>query len=128
LQGLLKDLQGFFRFALLQLCSFFSRKYERIFAFSIDNYEISWYNPNQAMRKFQKKEKTMSIDWMNVKEEAILFAKEKVSDASDAIEEILPETAEELDWIETILAKELLGIRMQRSEQVSLSAPKGGAI
>lgn len=70
----------------------------------------------------------MSIEWMNIKEEAILFAKEKVSDASEAIEELLPETAEELDWIETILAKELFSLRAQRSEQLVLAAEKGGAL
>lgn len=70
----------------------------------------------------------MSIDWMNIKEEAILFAKEKVSDASDAIEDFLPETAEEMDWIEGILAKELTLVRTQRSEQLSLAGEKGGAL
>ena len=70
----------------------------------------------------------MSIEWMNMKEEAILFAKEKVADAIESIEEILPETAEELDWIKGILGKELIGLRSERSQQLALADEKGGAV
>ena len=65
---------------------------------------------------------------MNAKEEAILFAKEKVEDAGEAIGEILPETAEELVWIGGILGKELILLRTERSLQSSLVEEKGGVI
>ncbi len=70
----------------------------------------------------------MSMEWMNAKEEAILFAKEKVEDAGEAIGEILPETAEELVWIGGILGKELILLRTERSLQSSLVEEKGGVI
>lgn len=56
----------------------------------------------------------MDQDWMNVKEEAILFARDKIEDAAQALNEILPDTSEELGWLGEQLSKELQSIRGER--------------
>ena len=58
----------------------------------------------------------MNREYMTVKEEAILFAKDKIEDASDALIEILPDISEELNWFREELGKELLKVRLEESE------------
>ena len=47
---------------------------------------------------------------MTVKEDAILFAKDKLEDAAQALEEVLPDASEELSWMREQLIKELIRI------------------
>jgi hypothetical protein len=58
----------------------------------------------------------MNREYMTVKEEAILFAKDKIEDASDALIEILPDISEELNWFREELGKELLKVRLEESD------------
>lgn len=60
----------------------------------------------------------MNQEWMTIKEEAILFAKEKIEDAAEAISEVLPEASEELNWFQNELTKELQSVR---GEKLSLA-------
>ena len=55
----------------------------------------------------------MNREFMNVKEEAILFAKEKVEDAAEALSEFLPDASEELEWFREELEKEIQNVRSQ---------------
>ncbi len=62
----------------------------------------------------------MSYEAFCEKEEALNAAKENVSEAAGALEEILPETAEELNWIRGQLVRELIDLhtRMQEAADV----------
>ncbi len=55
----------------------------------------------------------MNREYITVKEEAILFAKEKIEDASDALIEVLPDISEELSWVREELGKELVSVRSE---------------
>ena len=55
----------------------------------------------------------MNQEWMSVKEEAILFAKEKIEDAAEALSEFLPDASEELAWFREELGKEVQNVRSQ---------------
>lgn len=44
-------------------------------------------------------------------EEALSAAKEKVSEAVDILEDVLPDTAEELSWICENIREEILAVR-----------------
>lgn len=48
-------------------------------------------------------------------EEALSQAKEKVSEAADILEELLPDTAEELSWIRENIREEILAVRSGES-------------
>lgn len=56
----------------------------------------------------------MDYEWMAIKEEAILFAKDKIEDAAQVLEEVLPDASEELGWFRENLVKELQNIRGER--------------
>jgi DNA polymerase III delta prime subunit len=72
------------------------------------------------MRKLRKEVHQMSYEAFCEKEEALNAAKENVSEAAGALEEILPETAEELNWIRGQLVRELIDLhtRMQEAADV----------
>ncbi|MBR3837132.1 MAG: hypothetical protein IKJ74_03215 [Clostridia bacterium] len=48
---------------------------------------------------------------MILKEEALSLAKEKIAEAAEALEEILPDTSEELVWLGETVGEELLAAR-----------------
>jgi hypothetical protein len=48
---------------------------------------------------------------MILKEEALSLAKEKIAEAAEALEEILPDTSEELVWLGETVGEELLSVR-----------------
>ncbi len=56
----------------------------------------------------------MDREWMTVKEEAILFAKNKIEDAASALTEVLPDASEELGWLKDELSQELQRVRGER--------------
>ena len=58
----------------------------------------------------------MSHEYTMIKEEAILFAKEKIEDASETLSDILPEVSEELRFLEEELNKEILIVKRERME------------
>ena len=64
----------------------------------------------------------MNFQYDQEKEEAICTARERVGEAVDALEEMLPDTAEELIWIRDQLSQEL--IRLQN--RISVCADEGG--
>ena len=64
----------------------------------------------------------MSFQYDQEKEEAICAARERVGEAVDVLEEMLPDTAEELSWIRDQLSQELF--RLQHS--ISVSADEKG--
>ena len=53
----------------------------------------------------------MDQEWMMVKEEAILFARDRLEDAQDALSETMPEASEEVGYLREELAKELMRVR-----------------
>lgn len=61
----------------------------------------------------------MVLETCMEKEEALLSAKEKVGEAVEALEEVLPDAAEELIWIQENLARELREFRAQMSQSAS---------
>ncbi|MBQ3074613.1 MAG: hypothetical protein IJC26_00965 [Clostridia bacterium] len=48
---------------------------------------------------------------MILKEEALSLAKEKIAEAAEALEEVLPDTSEELVWLGETVGEELLAVR-----------------
>ena len=56
------------------------------------------------------------------REEALLLAKEKIAEAAETLEEILPDAAEELGWLKENLREEILSVRAERVE--SADAPR----
>lgn len=51
------------------------------------------------------------MEYLQEKEEALSLARERVAEAAEALEEILPDTAEELVWIRENIREELLSAR-----------------
>ncbi len=64
----------------------------------------------------------MSFQYDQEKEEAISTARERVSEAVEALEETMPDTAEELVWIRDQLSQELF--RLQH--RILVGADEGG--
>lgn len=56
----------------------------------------------------------MTRERMNLKEEAILLAKDKIEDAAEALSEFCPEVAEELNWFLEELGNRLILVRSDR--------------
>ncbi len=53
----------------------------------------------------------MTLEYQQEREEALAGAKEKVAEAVELLEELLPETAEELSWIAENIHQEWLTAR-----------------
>ena len=56
----------------------------------------------------------MTRERMDMKEEAILFAKDRIEEAADALSELFPEFAEELNWFLEELGNRLTSVRSER--------------
>lgn len=56
----------------------------------------------------------MDREWLNEKEEVILASKDHLEEASQALWDYLPETAEELRWLADTMQKELEILRGER--------------
>ncbi len=56
----------------------------------------------------------MNREIMDLKEEGILLAKDKIEDAAEALSEFLPEVSEELNWFLEELANQLTLVRSDR--------------
>ena len=59
----------------------------------------------------------MDHEWMTVKEEAILFAQDKLEDVQEALWEVLPDASEEVGFLREELKKELQRVRGEMLEQ-----------
>ena len=59
----------------------------------------------------------MDHEWMTVKEEAILFARDKLEDVQEALWEVLPDASEEVGFLREELKKELQRVRGEMLEQ-----------
>lgn len=51
------------------------------------------------------------MEYQQEREESLEMAREKVADAAQILEEILPEAAEELTWIAENIREEFLAVR-----------------
>ncbi len=67
----------------------------------------------------------MQFQYDKEKEEAILIAKEKVAEAVDVLEEALPDTAEELNWIRSQLLQELMRLQNKMALRADGEIPAG---
>lgn len=56
----------------------------------------------------------MNDEVLTLKEEAILFAKEKIEDAAESVSEFLPDVADELNWFLDEMARELLLVHSEK--------------
>ena len=56
----------------------------------------------------------MKRELMDLKEEAILFAKDKIEDAAEALSELLPEMADELNWFLEEMGNQLTQVRSDK--------------
>lgn len=63
----------------------------------------------------------MNKEFVAMKEETILFAKEKIEDAMEALSEIFPDLAEELNWFLEELGNQLQTVRSERLLQMNSS-------
>ncbi len=54
------------------------------------------------------------MKYLQKKEEALVFALEKVEEAAEALEEVLSDTAEEMAWFRENLQEELLSVRTEK--------------
>lgn len=61
----------------------------------------------------------MKKEFLTMKEETILFAKEKIEDAMEALSEIFPDPAEELNWFLEELENQLQAVRSERLLQMN---------
>ena len=61
----------------------------------------------------------MKKEFLTMKEETILFAKEKIEDAMEALSEIFPDPAEELNWFLEELENQLQSVRSERLLQMN---------
>jgi uncharacterized protein with HEPN domain len=75
--------------------------------------------------KVTKRGVIMQFQYDKEKEEAILTAKEKVTEAADVLEEALPDTAEELNWIRSQLVQELMRLQNRMTLQADGVLPAG---
>ena len=56
----------------------------------------------------------MNKELMAMKEETILFAKDKIEDAMEALSEFFPDLAEEMNWFLEELENQLQSVRSER--------------
>ena len=70
----------------------------------------------------------MTRERMNLKEEAILIAKEKIEEAADALSEFFPELAEELNWFLEELGNRLIEVRSDRLALAESALYSGGNV
>ena len=68
----------------------------------------------------------MTRERMDLKEEAILLAKDRVEEAVEAIAEFLPELAEELNWFLEELGNRLMLVRSERLSMPESALYSGG--
>ena len=70
----------------------------------------------------------MTRERMDLKEEAILFAKDKIEEAADALSELFPELAEELNWFLEELENRLVVVRSDRLALPESALYSGGNV
>ena len=70
----------------------------------------------------------MTRERMDLKEEAILIAKEKIEEAADALSEFFPELAEELNWFLEELGNRLTEVRSDRLALAESALYSGGTV
>lgn len=61
----------------------------------------------------------MNDELLTLKEEALLFAKEKIEDAAEALSEFLPDLSEELNWFLEEMKNQLQALRTERLMQMN---------
>ena len=69
--------------------------------------------------KTMKGSDTMNDELLTLKEEALLFAKEKIEDAAEALSEFLPDLSEELNWFLEEMKNQLQALRTERLMQMN---------
>lgn len=70
----------------------------------------------------------MSRERMDFTEEAILLAKDKIEDATEALSEFLPDVAEELNWFLEELGNRLILVRSERLATPESALYAGGEV
>ena len=70
----------------------------------------------------------MSRERMDFTEEAILIAKDKIEDAAEALSELLPDVAEELNWFLEELGNRLILVRSERLATPESALYAGGEV